>query len=770
EEKEPVIDSIEIIGLNDVNLQTVLNKIQSKKDGYFSATILEDDIRRLYESNLFLKIDWKIEKIEEGKKVKIIITVEESAPIQEVKFSGARSLGEFVLKETIKMKAEDSLNNSLIKSDIKEIIERYLAKGYYFVDVTHQVEDGPKGKILSYIIREGPQVKIKDVIFSGNRAFPLYRTWLFWSTSFLHKAMVQTSGHYNERELMLDIERLKKFYRDKGWLDVNLFVEDITFNDKKNKVTITIHIDEGEQYKVGNFNVSDNKVIRTEDILSKMKLKEDTVYATESILKDINTIKTLYGKLGYIDCNVEIKTHFPAKPATVDLTYQIIESQPSYLEKIKIAGNDKTKDKVIRREMIIYPGDLMDYGLINTSLERIARTQYFKGLDYEIEDTGKPGRKNIVLKLSETTTGMMNFGGGYSSNYGFSGIIEYSQMNFDLANLPKSFGGFFTGKSFAGGGQTLKISWQPGIQASRYGIFFTEPYVFDKPFSFEMNISGFERSWASYTEERDSVGFSISRRFWNTCRIGMGPQKEQIEISDVKSTAPQTIQELSGDKTLQTVMGFIEQDTRDRWYFPRKGYRIRLSEEYTGGVLGGDFDFTKTFLTVENFNPLLDISDDKKIVLGLTTTIAQIETMGDTEKVPFFERFYAGGFRSIRGFRFRSISPKENGVSVGGKILSLFNSELTCPLYTEDIGPTKMEIVRLAVFYDAGNAVNGWDELKWDKSRTFTGYDTIIRTSFGYGLRFQIGPIPLSWDIAYPIKKLPDDDIQRVQMNFGFGF
>ncbi|MBI5779980.1 MAG: outer membrane protein assembly factor BamA [Planctomycetes bacterium] len=769
--KASVIDSIEIVGLQQVNLQNVLSKLQSKKGGAFSQAVLEEDVRRLYDSDLFIKIDWKVEDVDSGTKVKIILTVEESIMILEVKFEGVDEFSLNLLKEVLKIKDNSALNIFLAKADIKALTDKYLEKGYYFVDITYRVDTGIKGKILTYTVREGPKVKISDIVFNGNKSFPYEPPKYFWGKAYnvfyeifyehpLYNAIKQDNAtYYQEKELVLDVERLKKFYRDNGWLDVNVFIEDVIFNAKKNRVNIAIHIDEGERYKVGKFTIADNKIINTADILTKTTVKENSIYEMEAILKDSNAIKTLYGKLGYIDCNVEIKTHFPAKTAIVDLTYEVIEGKPSYLEKIKITGNDKTKDKVIRREMAIAPGDLMDYSLIRDSLDRVGSTRYFKDMDFDIEEGSSAQLKNILLKVDETTTGMMNFGGGYSSNYGFSGIIQYDQINFDLANPPESFGGFFTGKSFAGGGQRLRLTWQPGISTSQYGLSFTEPYVFDKQLEFDFNVSGFERDWIDYSEDRDSIDFTLARRFWKTWQIGAGPRTEQIDISNVESDAPQSIQDLEGSNTQQSITYFIGNDTRNRRYFPSGGYRVHLSEEYAGGFLGGDFDFTKTILTADKYNTLFDW-DGKPIVLSINSKLGQVERFGDTDVTPFFEKFYGGGFKSARGFRYRTISPKQDGVPVGGKIMGIFNSELSYPLYTEEMAGTTMEVMRFGVFYDAANVVNTWGELNWNTTRT----------SFGYGLRFQIGMIPISLDIAYPIKQQLDDEVQRVQMNLGFGF
>jgi outer membrane protein assembly complex protein YaeT len=769
--KVPIIESIEIIGLDKVNKETVLSKLQSKAGLPFSSNTLEEDIRRLYETNLFSKIDWKTEEIVPGEKVKIVFTVVESGVVQEVFFDGAKKLSESTLKQDLKIKPGSPLNNFLVESDIRTITEKYLDNGYYFAEVNYRIDDGIKGKIVTYIVREGPEVKIKDITLKGNKSFPVitfgkkllsFSLKKLFSRHILYGQMKQTSGVYREKDLILDVERLKNFYRNKGWLDVEVFVEDMVFNDTKNKIFITLHINEGPPYKIGKLSVTDNKIISTSKISSNIKVKKGAMYEMETILRDVNAIKTLYGKLGYIDCNVEIKTHFPLQPAIVDLTYKIIEGTPGYLEKIKITGNDKTRDKVIRREMTIYPGDLMDYGLIRESLDRIASTQYFKTLNFEIEDGSLVNRKDILINLTEGQTGMMNFGGGYSSNLGFTGIIEYRQANFDLANPPKSVGGFFTSKSFAGGGQLLTLRWQPGVQASQFGIYFTEPYVFNYPVELDFNMFSYERFWFDYQEERDGGGFTLARRFKEKWKLGIGPSFEQIQISSIKTTAPSIIRDMEGKKDLQSIKGFIELDTRDRRFIPHKGYRLRLSEEYTGGFLSSDYDFTKTFLTAENHHPLLEVSDDKKVILNLGAKLGQIEHFGDSETIPFFERFYAGGFGSVRGFRYRTISPKAgiDDMQIGGKIMAVFNGELTYPLYTEEMAGRPMEIIRLATFYDAANVVDNWDKLNWETTRT----------AFGYGLRFQIGMIPVSLDIGYPIKKQPGDETQRIQFNFGFGF
>ena len=397
------INAIEVKGLREISYQSVIGKMQSKPDGVYSLKMLEEDIRRLIGSDLFLSVEWNIEDLP-GDLVKIVISVKESGIIKRIVLKGLKNFREASIIEILSVKKNSYFAEFQVKNDIKVLTEKYLEAGFHFIDISHQLNDYYDGLELLYNIREGPQVKVKRVVFYGNTAFPVVKTLSFSKKSQLHDQMSQSSGNFKEKQLIMDIERLKSFYRDRGWLDANIFLSEVKFNKKKNRVIVKIGVEEGERYKIGKFSVSGNAALKSEEISKTIKSTENNYYQLETILSDINGIKTQYGELGYIDCHVEIKTYVPKQSGVIDLSYNIIEGVPSYLSEVKFVGNDKTRDKVLRREMKIFPGNLMEYGLIGESLEQTVNTRYFSDLNYEIEDGYLPNNKNLLIKIQETTT------------------------------------------------------------------------------------------------------------------------------------------------------------------------------------------------------------------------------------------------------------------------------------------------------------------------------------------------------------------------------
>lgn len=764
-EQPRIIREISIVGLVKLNPEVVMAKMQSRKGNIFSEKLFDADMRRLAESGLFLKVNWVPEFLPDG--IKITINVQETANVQEIRLEGLKEFSAGQIEKDLKLRVNGPLDSASLKIDENFIRQKYKDQGYHFVEVITKVTDGLSGKIVAFVVHEGPRVTVSDVSIKGNAAYPPYRALLLFPKNRILGLMATqkhhwySSGPFQETELNLDLERIKNFYRNEGWLDVKAFVENLDFNETRENVAVTVRVEEGIQYHVRSISITGNTIVSLVEINSKIRIKPQQAYRVETINKDTNMIKILYGKLGYIECDVD-----PRKTTTsdglVDLVYVIYERSPFSLDLVNISGNTKTREKVIRREMLINPGDKMDYGELRTSLDRIGSTRYFSNLfPPEIEPGAKPGTKNISIKVEEAPTGSVSVGGGYSTNNGFGGVLQYNQTNFDISRTPRSFGDFFTGNSFAGGGQSLQLYWQPGFTTTQSGIRFSEPYLLNKPVEMSVSYSAYERGWLEYNEERDSGSLTFAYRFARGWKIGAGPRLINTDITAVESTAPQVIQDMAGFSQQRSFRTFGELDKRDSWILPSRGYRLTADYEIAGGGLGGDYDFTRRTLKGEQFNNILELSDRRRFILSFEARASQVQEFGDSTDTPFFEKLYAGGSNSIRGFSFRTISPKEDGVPVGGKVLTIFSTELTYPLYMDDSSDRPIDIIRFIFpFYDIGNVAERWDELTWDT----------YRTSVGFGFRFQLGMVPVSLSYAWPIKKEPDDDLQRLQFDIGFGF
>ncbi|MCK5578683.1 MAG: outer membrane protein assembly factor BamA [Planctomycetes bacterium] len=763
--EKKIIKEIKLVGLTHTNPQHIRNKIQSKENSPLDSAILDGDIQRLHGTGLFADIDIQQVSRPDGG-LNLIFVFRENEYVEGVIVDGMKELRPNTVRENFKIVADQPFDPFFIKQDIDWIRSEYLKKGFPFVEVKHRVEDGFRGKLVYYLIHEGPKVKVKKIIFTGNKNFARRRALLLFSKNPLLKIIKTqpsywySSSYYNEQQLQIDLERLKTFYREKGFLDVNAFIADVIFNEDRSKAEIAIHIDEGARYHIGDLKIAGNTVLTSDEITEKIKLQAGSPYILKTIMTDLRAIKSLYGRQGYIDCDIDIRTHFPLEPGRVNVTYQIEEGHIKHLNQIKIVGNEKTKDKVIRHRVELYPGELVDYDKIKLSLDHIWSTRYFEMVDFDLEDAAQPHYKNITFKVREGMTGMLRIGGGYSSTSGWGGMLEMQESNFDITRWPTGIGNFFT-QAFRGGGQQFRIYWQPGSLEKSSGVNFLEPYFLNKPIKLGFNYFKSDRDWTNYDEKRQGASVTLARRFKkNVWEIGLTPRAETIEVSNVNEDAGNTvIDELKGTNRIRSINSWLTWDKRNSWMVPSKGFKTSLSYEYTGGRLGGDFNFLKTYYKFKQFNNLSSL-ENKKIVLSFESRLGVVKEFGDSDAVPIFERFYAGGISTVRGFEYRTISPKENGLSVGGRVLAVLRAELTFPLYTEEVQARPLDIMRGVLFYDAGNVANKWKDLKWETARS----------SAGLGLRFQLGPLPIEVAFSYPIKEEDDDETERLQLNFGFNY
>jgi len=270
-----------------------------------------------------------------------------------------------------------------------------------------------------------------------------------------------------------------------------------------------------------------------------------------------------------------------------------------------------------------------------------------------------------------------------------------------------------------------------------------------------VDYNRYERLWDDYTERRQGEGLSLTKRFPNGWEVGISTRLQTVNISDISLNAPSIVTDLEGTNRLKSLGPSIALDKRDSWVYPTKGYRFDLNFTNTGGILGGDFNFDKTILRAETYVPL--IPNQKKLILNLVGKFGRVNTFRNTTSVPFFERFYAGGTDSIRGFGYRTIGPKENNLPIGGNILNVFNLELTYPLYSREISERPYDIIRFLMFYDVGNVVNKFKDLDISEYRSATGI----------GFRFYLSQIPISIYLGYPIKRQPGDRRDTIQIDMG---
>jgi outer membrane protein insertion porin family len=521
---------------------------------------------------------------------------------------------------------------------------------------------------------------------------------------------------------------------------------------------IVIHIKEGERYYVESLNIEGETLFTEEELKAKLKLQQGGPFFLDGVEKDTYQLRLVYGEQGHIATTVKEKHTFSSEGTKVNVNFTIDEKDRYYIEKIKITGNDKTRDNVIRRQLTFNPGEKLDIQKIRDSQRRLTNTGYFDmesgvpaGISFE--PGSESNKQNILVDVKEGRTGMLRFGGGYGANLGVFGDISYTDRNFDVFDVPKSLNDFLQGNAFRGAGQILTLRFSPGFQRTEIMTSLTNPSVFDSPYSAGVSLYDYLRWYHEYQQQnmgsRVSVGREIVRDFF----VKLAPAFEIIDIEErendeavARDVLDAEGSHLKAGVTLSAIINRV-----DNIFMPAKGYEGDTSVE----ISGLDVSILKYKLQTTKYNTLFEVPKWGKHVVSYGGSFGVV-TSTNGQEVPIFERFYAGGYGLMRGFRYRGVSPvdEETEDHIGGDILVLMTTEYLVPLYKD--------IIRAAVFVDAGKADESVEDINF--------YN--FRMSTGVGLRLCIpflGRSTISIDYGVPVIKRSGDDTQAFSFNFGGG-
>jgi outer membrane protein insertion porin family len=719
------VTAIEVKGNKSISSNTILSKMKTRPGTPYQDNIISDDLKRLYILGYFSDIKINTEDFNNG--LKVIVTVAERPLIEKITLTGSKISQEEdkKIKDSIKSKEGQYLDHPTLSGDVETIQKRYEKKGYSQAQVEYKadVDEKTNKAKVEFKIVQGKMQKIRTIYVEGNTAFTDARILKLMKTK---RAWLFGSGVLKEEVLTEDMERLKTFYHKAGYIDVVVNFE--TSSDPMGKfLFITVKIEEGKKYLVGSLAIRGNKDVSEADIISRVKIcTPGKIFSHESLKDDISSVTGLYFDRGYIMAQVDNTTSLNSDTGRIDIVLNITENQIVYVDKIKIRGNVKTKDVVIRREMRIKPGDRFDGEKLRRSKERLQNLGYFEEISYDTEETGSQTSKDLVVDVKESKTGAFSFGGGYSSIDQFVGFIEVEQKNFDWKNWPY----------FTGAGQDLKLRASAGSLSNGLELSYTEPWLFDYPLSFGFDL--YRR-----THKRDSdVGYGYDEtvtggdlrlgkeisEYWKT---GLTYRHDTIKITNITDDASSELKDEAGSNVISSLDYDLTYDSRDNVFAPSKGDVLSNSMMVAGGPLGGDRDFWKYEGRAEHYIPLF-----RQSVLQLTGRAGIAETYSDTLKIPIYERFFAGGAYTVRGYRERKIGPVDplSGDPLGGNSTIIGNIEYLYPL---------ISFLRLAVFYDTGNV--------WEKTKDIGKGGFKSGTGIGFRLKTPIGPIMLDYGI--PLSK-----------------
>ena len=738
--EKKVVGAIDVSGNEEVSSFLILSQVETKVGAPFSRLKAREDLKRIYALGMFSDVEVETVDLDKNQ-IKLIFVVSEKPIITELTIEGNKGLKTKKILGLIGSRQGEVLNEQIIHEDAKKIKAKYQEIGYHYAEVkTHITQRGGK-RIVAFQIKEGRRVRIKKINFDGIKSFSARKLKKLMKT---REKKFFNKGFFKEKDFEGDLNKLVSFYKDQGFLDAKIDSYKLTLGGKKKFLYITIVIEEGSLYHLQDLKISGNKLFPTESILQHLQMRPGMVYSERNLRENINAIFRLYAEKGYIFARVwpDIQR---TKKAAVNIDYHIKEGELAYIEEILIEGNTKTKDIVIRRELKVKSADIFDGEKVERSREKLYNLGFFKTVEVDTLPGTAPNRRHLIFKVEEEKTGSFGLGAGYSSVDRAIGFVELQQRNFDLLNFPR----------FTGDGQDIKLRAEFGTKRKDYSLSFTEPWIFDWPLSFGFDI--YRRSWVreEYDEERTGGTIRMGKSLAEDLSLYLTYKNETVKIGDLEPEASADIRAEEGSNVISSLRFSLVRDTRDNIFDPSRGSRNIISAEYAGGFLEGDKDFTKYNLDSRWF-----FTPVNKIVLDLRFRAGLVESFDDTLTVPIYERFYAGGGQTIRGYKEREVGPKDsNGDPIGGRLLGIGNIELTFPLIQDEA--KRRSIIKGAIFCDSGYV--------WAEQGDFDADD--LHTGVGLGVRLTtpIGPVDI--DYGYPLDVDPGEPEEgRIHFRMGHTF
>lgn len=731
--------------------QIVYSAIGTKVGENLSLPQLSKDVSALVKTRGIDDVQTKVAEQDDGT-LMVTFFISPRQRISDIQVRGCEQFSEKKILRLLKTKTGSMVDEIAQAADRKRIVEKYEKAGYYGTTVGQELTpdaENPGGLVLTYVVDEHPRAKLKGTAFKGNTVF---------SDSELSSALVtkrqwwryifRMGNYYNPTLRNMDIEKIVSLYATKGYLDAQVTeVAEEYLDDSRKWVRPTYVISEGEKYTLAGRTFTGNKLFSNEQLLEATSSKEGDAYSSTTADADLEAMKGLYEGRGYLDLAFYPQLQKDSEAKTVVIAYNISEGQPIRVNNIDIVGNTYTRDHVIRRELAIFEDDLADSRKIRQTKNRLENLGYFESVEIIPKATDNPDRRNLSIEVKEKPTGTISLGAAFSSEDSVLGFLELSETNFSLDKLlhletPK------------GDGQRMRAYIAAGSESTNVSISLTEPSLFDGPFDLTNEFFVSTRYEDEYDERRTGYAITLGwpvafklfflpdhTEYW---RMSTGIRFEHIDISNISheerfdendGNYPDSVpfpegmnyainRDKGGEITGRLIFA-MTRDTRNHYIFPSRGTRVALDMEYVTKALGSYADYMKFHLGGEAYLPLYKDAFLRFSADGYTAE----HFSGDDIKI--FDRYFAGGYGTIRGFKRHEVSPvNRNENSIGGQTMLVGTAEIIKPI---------KNFMFFKLFCDVGNV--WWDSFDADLGD--------LNASVGVGIQFK--QVPIRLDYGYPI-------------------
>lgn len=727
---------IEVIILGNRRIETELIKssITVSAGDILSSSSISSDIKNIFKLGFFDDVVAEIDKTEDG--IVLIYKLKEKPVIVDIRINGNDEISTENITAALSINEGQIVEISKLNNTIESIKKLYAERGIIPTEVDYSIEPRGEGTIeLNIDIKEGKKSYIKEIIIEGNESIKSgdIKDKLYSKPKSII-SFITSRGLYRPEEIDRDSDRIRAVYLDQGYLDVNVSKPEKVYSEEKKGHIITFRVEEGQQYRVGSVSIGGDLIATNEELVDLLKLKKGEIFKSSYVADDIDILTTYYGNKGYAFANVDPRI-FPNKSSLqVDVNFTIEKGKEVYVRRIDISGNVRTRDKVIRREILIEEQSLYNASQISAIKPRILRRGYFEA-DIQVDTERVPGvddQVDINISVKEKPTGFFSVAGGFSSveTVLFSGQIQESNL--------------------FGYGKLLSLSAQVGGVTQLFSLNYSDPVFLDSEWNMNARIFRTNREFRDFDRKSFGGALSFGRRIWKHLRAEVGYRFESEDIGDVFGDARLIITESS--RTISGLSIGAVWDSRNNFLDPTKGLIARTSIEYAG-PFGGDTDFIKYRANLRYYYPVW-----KSTVFAFTGRYGYLNLMDVGNDLVVGERFFLGGPNSLRGFKFRRVGarvPTDDGdfVIIGGSQELLLSAEYIVPL-------VKQINVKGVLFVDIGNAYNDGEKISFDSQD--------IRRDVGFGFRWLSPLGPLKLDVGFPIgDRLADEDSFEIQFTVG---
>lgn len=748
------VSQIKIQGQRKIEKDAIEARLKTKVGSAYSAEMIREDILAVFKSGFFYDI--QVSREVKGNDVVLTYTVVEKPSVGEIVYEGNSEIKTDELTEASGLKPYEILNMTKLRDAVDKLQKMYEDKGFFLAKIDMKVEELVKDESVkvSFSIKENEKVKVKKITFLGNRKLKdgFLKARMATSEGGFFSAL-SGSGGYKQDAFDRDSQMLRFLYFNEGYVQVKIDRPQVYVTPDKKNIYITIRIDEGEQFDVGEIDFAGDILFPRDELNQAIEINKREIFSYEVLQKDLSELQAKYGDLGYAFANVIPRTRINEKERKVDVTFEFDKGNKVYFGQINVIGNSKTRDKVVRRELKIKEGELYNETRRRQSLENIQRLGFFDEVNFKTSTPPeKPDQLNIDIVVKERNTGSIQLGAGYGSVTGFTLQGQVNQSN------------------FLGKGQKLGAGLNVNRDGSYYNFNFTEPFFNDTEWSLGVDLYQSISSRYDYSEKKLGGAFRIGHPIGEDLVGSIRLKDETTVLDPVTDSSGKMITDFdlfpigTASGETRSVTGIIEFDQRNDRFSPTKGVYASTSLEYAG--LGGHLNYTKGTTTFRYYHKLF-----WEVVWRNNLSYSFIASHNNQDP-PFNELFLLGGPYSLRGYRFFRVGKQKfsNYLNTSPEVISKYPDPDERKRYaTRPFGGTQQALYQMefefpliaeagikgVTFYDAGIAEDNF-------------YSADIYSDVGFGFRWfsPIGPLRFEW--GFPLKRT-DASPDSVVFDFSIG-